>query len=154
MGCDIHFFVERVSISEQRNRKLNELFNESMEKNLKLKWESVDKWNTEDGYSSVSYKDSFYSPRDYRLFARLADVRNSGINPISEPRGFPNNISREVSDYIKRWEGDGHSHTYYYLDELLEYDWSDYPEFQETIERMKSLDSDTSMVRCIMFFDN
>lgn len=65
--------------------------------------------------------------RNYDLFAMLADVRNgvgfagittgSGFEPIFEPRGLPDDWDRPSDDC---WLGD-HSHTWFTLEELLEY---------------------------------
>jgi len=71
--------------------------------------------------------------RCYNTFAILAGVRNGrgfagcktgeGFSPISSPKGIPSDASREYRDEAKRWNGDGHSHSYLTLKELLEYDW-------------------------------
>lgn len=111
MGCDIHLFVE---------------------KKVNGKWESADKWSKdEDGEErgmelrTVDYDDKFYRGRNYELFAILADVRNdSEIVPIKKPRGVPKNISPEVKDEINKWKGDGHSHSYFTIAELLKFDWT------------------------------
>lgn len=95
------------------------------------------KWNSiEEGYSE----------RYYKVFAKLADVRNfsgSVVKPISEPRDLPegfqihsdnHTINPEFllapwrSDYGDRdylfWMG-YHSHSWLYAEEILEADWSD-----------------------------
>jgi hypothetical protein len=48
--------------------------------------------------------------RYYELFARMANVRNNGsIEPISEPRGLPEDITF-TTRYDRNWDGvDGHS---------------------------------------------
>jgi hypothetical protein len=88
----------------------------------------------------------------------LADVRNSGgVEPIDYPRGIPEDLSSGYKYAVDRWDGDGHSHSYFTLDELMNYDWSKYEmlgEFMETIETMKSIDPDPKNVRCCFFFDN
>src|SRR5262245_57380089 len=39
----------------------------------------------------------YYIPRDYALFAALADVRNSDNRPVRfAPRGLPDDVSREI----------------------------------------------------------
>lgn len=78
--------------------------------------------------------------RNYCFFAILADVRNGrgfagvdtgdGFNPISEPRGLPEDVSIEVKRQFDNYGVDGHSHSYITLKELLEYDWD-----QKTIHR-------------------
>lgn len=49
--------------------------------------------------------------RDYYLFGRLAGVRDSK-SKVYEPRGVPNNLSKEVESVIERWCSDGHSHSW------------------------------------------
>lgn len=58
--------------------------------------------------------------RNYRLFARLADVRNyDGEEPIAEPRGLPADVSDEVKKDSWEYGMDGHSHSWLSLEELL-----------------------------------
>lgn len=114
MGCDIHLYVEVKKDG---------------------KWKSVDKWSWPyDEIKDVSHKDSYYNRRNYSLFAILADVRNGsgfagiktgdGFNIISEPKGVPHDISKEVLEICDFWNGDGHSHSWFTLKELIEFDWT------------------------------
>ena len=101
-----------------------------------------------------------YNGRSYYLFAILADVRNGSgeVEPIDYPRGIPDDASSGYKYVVDRWDGDGHSHSYFTLDELINFDWSKYEMlddfFMETIEQMKSIDPDPKKVRCCFFFDN
>jgi len=118
MGCDIHLYVE----------KKNELG----------VWESVEEFKTEEYDDEVHYyverKNSFYNGRNYNLFAILADVRNGrgfagvktgeGFNPISEPKGIPEDVSEMVEKLARQWDCDRHSHSYFTVEELLAYDWT------------------------------
>jgi hypothetical protein len=71
--------------------------------------------------------------RNYSLFAILADVRNGSgfagvdtgdrVEPISEPRGIPEDASAEVQKYMGHMGVDGHSHSYHTLRDLKAYDW-------------------------------
>ena len=76
--------------------------------------------------------EEWYDGRNYALFAILADVRNDegGYRPIAPPRGVPTDASPEYLAEVEAWEGDGHSHTYHTLAEILAYDW-DAPSFEE-----------------------
>lgn len=113
MGCDIHLYVE----TKQEGI-----------------WKSADEWITEDDYVSVPYEKSFYDGRNYDLFAILANVRNGrgfmgiktgeGFNPISLPKGLPVDVSAEVAKSSEQWNGDGHSHSWFTVAELLAYDWT------------------------------
>ena len=120
MGCDIHLFVEKQSKYNKR-------------------WISADIW-TESDYSDdhgeleVDLDNRIYSDRNYDAFAILANVRNGygfagidtgdGFVPIDDPRGLPDDISPLVRKEAEHWEGDGHSHSYFTLKELKEYNWT------------------------------
>lgn len=112
MGCDIHLFTER-------KRSIN---NEQ-------KWVNADNWklnpyyeeNNEDGESKYNLN-SAYRHRNYALFSILADVRNDSENkPISEPKGLPGDISEVVKAESDKWDGDGHSHSFFTMKELYDY---------------------------------
>ena len=107
MGCDIHLHVERRTDAG---------------------WEHVpghsDEW---------ADPANWYHQRNYDLFAILADVRNGsgfagakigdGFNPISPPRGLPNDVSDFVRSESDEWDVDGHSHSHLTVAEVLTYDW-------------------------------
>lgn len=67
------------------------------------------------------------------MFAILADVRNgygfAGVNtgrgfiPIDEPRGLPNDVTEEVKKMSDDYGSDGHSHSYFTVREIKEYNW-------------------------------
>lgn len=62
--------------------------------------------------------------RSYELFAFLADVRNSrDLKPIASPKGVPNNASPEYKKEVDFMNGDGHSHSWFTLEELKNADW-------------------------------
>lgn len=66
--------------------------------------------------------------RNYPLFAILAGVRNDmGLFlPIADPRGVPDDASRETLWSVARnlgYEDDAHDHSWVTLGELLAYDW-------------------------------
>lgn len=167
MGCDIHFFTERKTssnnyqgpkdLSEDRNTKIEEIIEG---RPVEERWVSADEREFQDGYWAVPYSQEFYNGRNYYLFSILADVRNDGsVEPIDYPRGITEDCSSGYAYMTKQWYGDGHSHSYFTLKELLEVDWDSYQkeyleEFLETIEKMKSIDSNTEKVRCVFFFDN
>lgn len=112
MGCDIHLFVE---------------------KKVGDKWESCDSWEkSEFGGVWVPFTKRFYADRNYDLFGILANVRNGygfagcdtgeGFEPISQPRGIPDDASKEVSRKI--YGGGLHSHSWLTLREIMDYDWT------------------------------
>lgn len=140
MGCDIHLYVE-VKQGDS--------------------WVTADRW-TQDKYDepgrlSVGYDQRFYRGRNYSLFAILADVRNGrgfagiktgeGFNPISKPRGLPKDVCKEIQAESDGWDSDGHSHSWFTISELMEYDWTQFsclqgwvdgPNFEEFDRYLKS----------------
>lgn len=72
--------------------------------------------------------------RCYDLFAILAGVRNgtgfagartgSGFQPISAPRGVPEDASPSWRAEVEYWGEAGHSHSWLALDEILAFDWT------------------------------
>lgn len=56
--------------------------------------------------------------RNYALFSKMANVRNDEpgdkdyIEPIAEPRGLPDNATALTLFDNKRWNSDGHSHSW------------------------------------------
>lgn len=79
----------------------------------------VEKRNSEGKWEYVVK--SLYRGRNYNLFTTLAGVLN-GLNviPISFPRGVPNESCDEITYNISN----GHNHSYFYLNELLDFDWN------------------------------
>lgn len=164
MGCDIHFFVERLSdelitngpvdISEQRDKRISTILEEYK---MEPRWISADDWVLGDEERWES-DERFYSGRNYHLFGILAQVRTwETSESLSEPKGIPDDASYAYKVMCNQWDGDSHSHSYFTLEELLEVDWEskDLKWFEEdTIEDMKKVDSDPKKVRCCFFFDN
>ena len=167
MGCDIHFYVERWTssndysgprdLSDDRDQNLNELLEDVP---TEYRWVSADKWELEDSNWHIPWDLEYYNNRNYYIFSILADVRNSGkVEPLDYPRGIPNDASIGYLYKCDQWDSDAHSHSYFTLDELLSVDWSQYDsdyieELMETIEKMKEIDDDPLNVRCCFFFDN
>ena len=79
-----------------------------LEKRTGKKWERVDY--------------DFDEARNYGLFNTLAGVRGYGEGQIKELEDIPDDISDGVKKEYLHWLGDGHSHTYYTLTEVLEKD--------------------------------
>jgi hypothetical protein len=133
---------------------VNELLGEKSEP----RWISMDKWEAEDyggGNMHWSNYPSFYRGRNYTLFAKLAGVRSwHGDSAICPPRGIPDDASDAYIYITKQWEGDGHSHSYFTLKELLDEDWSEFENFQETLKEMSKLDDNPENIRAVFFFDN
>lgn len=118
MGTDISMYAE-----VRRNRQWMKV-GDKFKNGWYNKDRPMDDWNK-------PYTDHPYDSRNYDLFAILADVRNgrgfagcktsNEFNPISEPKGFPDDITEEVENEL---DGYGHSYSYFTLKELKEYDWN------------------------------
>ncbi|MBI5546485.1 MAG: hypothetical protein HY901_21600 [Deltaproteobacteria bacterium] len=83
-----------------------------------------------------------YNERRYSTFAVLAGVRNyDELQPIRTPRGLPPDVSPEGTKRAAEWADDAHSHGWFSLRELLDFDWtrhfvsSDMCTFDEARER-------------------
>jgi hypothetical protein len=122
MGCDIHSYAEIKK--DNKWEKLGNVFpNEYYRKEEEG---DGNEWN-------VPFVDHPYNSRCYNLFAILADVRNGrgfagiptgdGFTPISEPKGLPDDVTPEVREESDEWDSDGHSHSWFTLKELQDYNW-------------------------------
>lgn len=79
--------------------------------------------------SETVVSQGWYEGRNYDEFAVLADVRNgvgfAGVDmgdafePISPPKGLPEDCSLEVREESERYGIDGHSHSWLTLTELM-----------------------------------
>ena len=137
MGCDIHFYVEVLDEGGlwihhnwredcyNRDEDGRIIYYQDEEEDGIRVWPSMD-------YDKY-FKHPLYVGRNYDLFAILANVRNGygfagcdtgdGFNPISEPRGLPYDVSPEIREESDYYGIDGHSHTWFTIQELLDYDW-------------------------------
>lgn len=111
MGCDIHMFAE------QKHKygwvMVGDVFPNEY---LRVRQALI-------GFNSLT-TNQVYRGRNYTLFAFLADVRNNhNIKPLDLPRGLPEDISDELAEEARGWGEDGHSHSWYTLEELEAVDW-------------------------------
>jgi hypothetical protein len=112
MGCDIHLFTERKRSIRDEEKWINMDY-----------WQYNSYYDSEDpdGEREMDVK-SFYIGRDYDMFSVLANVRNYNDNNfIMEDRGLPDDICPITKKEADVWKGDGHSHGYYTLKELMDY---------------------------------
>ncbi len=144
MGCKIHCRVEH------RNIETGE-------------WELIEgrwgyyKWSEDD---SGKYACNIWDDSNYEMFGYLAQVRNSGYDERSEPRGYPDDCSKEVAADLA--DGDMHSHSYFTLTELLNWSlWWDKKArlnarwfYKSVIGQLMLLDEDWDNTRLLFCFDN
>ena len=128
MGCDIHFHME--------GRHTDQGWVE-IPGPMRVCWSCKDDLNQRASCSwckgTGQCQEEWYEGRNYNLFAILANVRNGygfagiptglGFKPIAMPKGLPQDVSSSVGDLSQEWSGDGHSHTWHTLQQLLDYDW-------------------------------
>jgi hypothetical protein len=165
MGCDIHLFVE---VKKKRS------FIDWMMFWKPKQWLNIDKWTRNKYFDKendgsepefeIKREDRFYTyGRCYNLFCTLCGVRSNCFtgNPpiISEPKGLPKDVSKQVLIESDRYGSDGHSHNWNTLEELEAFDWSSYgetvkPFLDEVIPKMKTLNVKRTDVRIVYFFDN
>lgn len=115
MGCDIHFYVEHLDEDGD--------------------WRLAHKPEVKYAGKEYQYEANYYGydGRNYDLFAVLADVRNgvgfAGVVTgqklpiIDDPRGLPDDVTQVVAEESEEWGIDGHSHSWFTLRELKEFDW-------------------------------
>jgi hypothetical protein len=166
MGADIHFYTE-IKIENEWHPIYMPMPEDAFKTELKRHegyFNNLTNTYWEDYYSKKNYAN--YSGRNYYLFTFLAGVRGNE-NPLIEPRGLPEDCSKLIRRVCEKWGSDGHSHTYYYLSELMECDWKDWFQddaednkyghplagfFEEYLPRLYGLDPDRT--RFVMFWDN
>ena len=112
MGCDIHMCVE-----------------------VKRNINGVERWVSADHFSLNPYFDGvdtdeeqyrivgLFTDRNYAAFDCLAGVRsyNDDSPRIDNPRGVPADAAATTLADIAKWDGDGHSHSYVTLREVIEF---------------------------------
>lgn len=122
MGCDIHMHIEY-----KRNYFTG--YDANNKPQYEKRWICGDYFmlnpyyneNEDDGEEPLTLV-GFCDDRNYSRFAVLADVRNYGNTEyISAPRGLPDDVTAEVKKDSDNWDCDGHSHSYFTLKELIDY---------------------------------
>lgn len=156
MGTDIHVYIEQKIIKNDNP--------------LMTEWISVDEWINDPRLEIMEVRQRYWEDRNYLLFAILANVRNQyNIQPISLPKGLPDDVSPEVKKQSDEENGDVHTRSWLTLKELLEYDWQQtmeddneeiypyeelvIPFVSEFISRLSKIDEPEN-VRMVFWFDN
>src|SRR5690606_38816819 len=97
MGCDIHTVAERF---------------------VDGSYEAINDVKFSEGLAPFNW-------RSYGLFGFLADVRNYSSVPVAhELRGWPESASGGARELYEDWCGDGHSHGWLSIRELMAVDYS------------------------------
>jgi len=145
MGCDIHVYLEKRLFSYNDEKRKNGVWINAdkwqRDTNYDL-YKVTDPESVLDEYGGtptiikgweIPYEDRIYNGRNYDLFAILANVRNGrgfagietgeGFNPIAIPKGVPDDCSDVTRACLGSYGTDGHSHSWFTLKELLDFDW-------------------------------
>ncbi|WP_052350317.1 hypothetical protein [Paenibacillus gorillae] len=156
MGTDIHVYIEQKTIKNDNP--------------LMTEWNSIDEWSNDPYFEVTEVRKKYWTDRNYLLFAILANVRNRyNIQPISLPKGLPDDVSPKVKIRSDEENGDAHTRSWLNLKELLEYDWQQkieddgnqifplealvIPFVNEFIPRLSKIDKPEN-VRMVFWFDN
>jgi hypothetical protein len=121
-----------------------------------------------ENFLKLGYKNNkdldLYIGRNYNLFAIIGDARNYGDKPynsISAYREIPEDASEVTKYYCNEiWEGDGHSHSWISLKEILEFGKDEWYKnhcqgfWDKIVEYMISLNLPPEDVRLVFWFDN
>jgi hypothetical protein len=110
VGCDIHIYMERMIYTGTGTTRAWEL---------------------------AATEEACFDHRNYALFGVLAGVRGDGP-PISLPRGLPADCSQPVREQLEDFHN-RHSHTWFTLKDLLEYDWASHPERESCVSFLEWL---------------
>lgn len=127
MGCNIHMYAETRKDINSPWEKVGRVFpNEYYDPKVVITIDEYGfQWNAQ-------FTDQPYTGRNYDLFAILANVRNGrgfagiktseGFNCISFPRGIPYDVSVEAKKELLSYGVDGHSHSWFTVKELKDFD--------------------------------
>lgn len=86
--------------------------------------------------------------RNYGMYGFLAGVRNySGVPPIAPLRGLPDDASAAVKEESETWDGDGHSHSWLAVAELLAFNY-DAPVEDRRVTRKVGVNSWSGGMTC------
>lgn len=106
MGADIHIYAERKL--KDGTWSLTKVLGFETKSALRNEGDFVEGKGT----PWLSYR---VRTRHYNFFAALAGVRGPGPHP----KGLPEDVSPYVKEEAERWDGDGHSHSWYSAAEFV-----------------------------------
>ncbi|MGX4583337.1 hypothetical protein [Paenibacillus chitinolyticus] len=150
MGCDIHLFVEKRNKATGKWEAVNAI-NEievaetkDLIRKIEGRGESADYWKRRLKELQAGTPDYIWYGRHYLFFEVLAGVRaKHDLEPVSQPKGLPDDISPEAREAAAFWDVDGHSHSWLTAAELNAYNWDqvitregwvNFQEFKEFME--------------------
>jgi hypothetical protein len=92
------------------------------------KWEKVSGLFPLDEYRRkdcvIDKGDHPFDWQSYSMFGFLAGVRNYSLcEPISQPKGLPDDVSEDIRRKAEHWIADAYSHSWFTLQELLAFNY-------------------------------
>jgi hypothetical protein len=126
MGCDIHLAVEHKIDGVWQQIDPPDDFPRDpwiiqQIKAIKGKSERILEESSLLTYYENKLATDWYSQRNYYAFAILANVRHDHFNPISLPKGLPNDLSEDLK--TKDCLGE-HSFSWLTVKEMIDFDWN------------------------------
>lgn len=115
-------------------------------------------YNKKDGLGWWNFATGVHFPRNYDLFTAMADVRrhfDNAIEPVSEPRGLPEDVFDITREYLQDFSE--HSSSWLTLGEFLEAtvrSQGPHPEVLATVAAMKELEKAGWQTRLVFGFDS
>ena len=103
-----------------------------------------------DDKTDFKYRSSMIDTRDYTWFSHIANgVR--GHADCFDIRGVPKDCARVIKSWINSWDGDGHSHSWLMIDEMI-----NHPRLAnfKQVAWLKRNIKDPANSRMVFFFDN
>lgn len=161
MGCDIHMYLEA-----RNNNHSSKIGGFDC-----IDYFQINPWYEYQGDGDNEEKFEHvpvFEGRSYELFGILAGVRDHSVECICPQKGFPADISGYVKEVKSEWEGNYHSASYLYLDELKAFTGYRNPSYEEIVKTMEERkdkfynpygtlelgDKHDNDIRIVFFFDN
>lgn len=96
------------------------------------------------------YRECAITDRDYEWFEKIANPQERGL-AFWVARGVPEDISPIVREFIDKWEGDGHTHSWLMVREILnqKVKLDDFPQYDWLVQHI----ADPDNTRMVFFFD-
>lgn len=89
--------------------------------------------------------------RNYRLFTKMAGIKNyTGITPIAQPKGLPEDLTIITQFDAKDWEDDAHDSSWLNKEEIVQL--SDFLDILSKAEKKQSIRYDLEQDIALLFF--
>ena len=156
MGSDINFFAEKRNAETGAWEFLPAPEGEGRRRGAAWPYRRSCEDRYDGGYEvwpdGNRYLRDWFDGRDYRLFGRLAGVRDDSAAPISEPRGWPGDLSPEL-EAEREWIE--HTPTWLTVREMQEGVPPEFEDFHACLAEMVEVArADPESIRAVFYFDS